>query len=886
MNKQSYGNGDAWFGAEDTPAPEDVIADPAPKLTIAIAAKHRNAKVLVRYRRPTTHWQSLETRRSHKTQQAQYYTTQFPRTEPGIRVEYEVLVRLPGTSGQSEQRVGEIVAFEVATKAKVGEQGRTARLAAGAIVDEVAKTASSNTVTKPGDAGFSGMAKPNPEEFKDKNAAEQSESDSSAGQTKAEPLFRLDSRAKKRLNSLKRPLGSSKVNEKLDGLFEKAEGNFSRLNKQLEESSDFDEPTVRQIKFANDLAELTEDDETVVDAFLAHNKTRSLRDIALNLKKDDFKAIIYRTGKEEDKTREIHDRLFRMAPNHVIHRMTRDKELDLDEPVRSGLLTFFEANPELDFRKESVLKVLNQPDALKSVPETHRDKVTKSIKSFQRLSAISPRAEALPKLMKVGLDSAYAINEVPQERFVALYSDALGGEDVAKIIHAQAQKINIRNEHALIALREAVLSPSINMVHHGQSVGDRKNEFEVAVNQHGIPINYETLFGSVDLCECQHCNSVYSPAAYLVELFQYLRNNNLDPDNPNTGEEGIIGTPLQMFFRRRPDLGNLQMTCENTNTLIPYIDLVNEVMESFVANLNYYAESPLNPKKTRITAYNVIDESSGELLAEPQHTNNNAYKTLQKAVYPVCKLPYHQPIDTIRHYLNFLNTSRYELLKTFRMDVSFEPQGNASAAEINRLARLEELQILSVDRAIAAEYPGMTEEEYVILTKESFHTREWYELEEQTTLTQAQYREKIGLKETWDYYGIETENKMLNELKWVKPAQTTGMVGFLRRVNMQYVELIELLKTRYINPNYLSGRALAYMNSLDYSYRYLQTLVDNTQPHIKLKYQRLVQFLQDDLKAGIDRRFDSAYVECWGIQIFCQDRQADSVGECFNLQVY
>ena len=37
----------------------------------------------------------------------------------------------------------------------------------------------------------------------------------------------------------------------------------------------------------------------------------------------------------------------------------------------------------------------------------------------------------------------------------------------------------------------------------------------------------ETLFGPLDFCECEHCRSVLGPAAYLVELFQFL-----DPEQP------------------------------------------------------------------------------------------------------------------------------------------------------------------------------------------------------------------------------------------------------------------------------------------------------------------------------------------------------------------
>jgi len=38
-----------------------------------------------------------------------------------------------------------------------------------------------------------------------------------------------------------------------------------------------------------------------------------------------------------------------------------------------------------------------------------------------------------------------------------------------------------------------------------------------------------------------------------------------------------------MLDKRRPDLVHLPLTCENTNTPLPYLDLVNEVLEQAVA---------------------------------------------------------------------------------------------------------------------------------------------------------------------------------------------------------------------------------------------------------------------------------------------------------------
>jgi hypothetical protein len=206
----------------------------------------------------------------------------------------------------------------------------------------------------------------------------------------------------------------------------------------------------------------------------------------------------------------------------------------------------------------------------------------------------------------------------------------------------------------------------------------RREMAQAVVNKLNVPLNLETLFGNMDFCECEECTSVYSPAAYFVELLQYLRNNNLGSDpksgnpdptqNPNIKKDGkdITGTPLEKLFRRRPDLGCLELTCKNTFTVLPYIDLVNEVMESFVVHLDEYDKSNPDPnqRKARLDTFNVEGETTSELLAEPQHTNYQAYCILKSAVYPFT-LPYHQPIDATRIFLKYLGTSRYELLDVY-----------------------------------------------------------------------------------------------------------------------------------------------------------------------------------------------------------------------------
>ena len=63
--------------------------------------------------------------------------------------------------------------------------------------------------------------------------------------------------------------------------------------------------------------------------------------------------------------------------------------------------------------------------------------------------------------------------------------------------------------------------------------------------------------------------------------------------------------PYDALIERRPDLPHLQLTCENTQTTLPYIDIVNEILEYYVAN----------DKLSDEAAHDTGDATFAELLA-------------------------------------------------------------------------------------------------------------------------------------------------------------------------------------------------------------------------------------------------------------------------------
>ena len=177
----------------------------------------------------------------------------------------------------------------------------------------------------------------------------------------------------------------------------------------------------------------------------------------------------------------------------------------------------------------------------------------------------------------------------------------------------------------------------------------------------GVP-NYPTLFGSLDGCECLPCESVYSPAAYLTDLLAFIESK-VEPIEegfmaPDNGLEAIKvrsfcdrDNTLVSDRTRRPDILATKLSCRNAETLLPYVDLVLEIMENAVS-----PHSGGDARQTTLPA--------DRLAAQPEHFNEDAYEQLTQAMFPF-NLPFDLWHEEETIYLEKLGTSRVELLETF-----------------------------------------------------------------------------------------------------------------------------------------------------------------------------------------------------------------------------
>ena len=641
--------------------------------------------------------------------------------------------------------------------------------------------------------------------------------------------------------------------------------------KQVEKEKRLGENETKKLLFAHSLTKLEGNNERLVSLAAALPRITNMRELALKHNTESLSKLLTpemlpddvegKTTKSKLKNyaSTIQRQLFATETSAVLQRMATNKELPIkDDQISKGVANFFDNQSEFNIRTTSIYNAIKSENAFKGIAEKHREEVVSHLKTLQRVQAISPANETVVTLMKANISTAHRVTEMSESSFMTAFSKKMG-EGVARQVYTNATNLKLRNEQALISMKEHVEGTGISLIDGNGTMVDRKVAFDTKAAENNIPLNWETLFGNVDLCECGECTSVYSPAAYFVELLQYLRNNDLDPKA--TGVQAIKPDPkdisdtvLEKLFRRRPDLGCLELTCANTNTILPYVDLVNEVMESFIVHLAGYMKSKLNPKQATIDAWNVEDETTGELLAQPQHINDNAYLELKKAVYPFT-LPYDRPVDMIRIFLRYLDTSRYELMKTFRAveqnviskDVMPEdtklPVSPSPDPDEDKIPAFN--KILS-DRALDAEFLSITQEEYIILTKEAYLTKDYFNLRS-PGITEGQYKAQIGVKDVPEYYGYTGSNgksDMLSTDETLQIGLTFVKKQFLKRTGLVYIDLVELLKTEALNPMYPKGKALLILESIPFSYRFLQGLEDKTSLDPPIRFKKLIDALE------------------------------------------
>ena len=346
-------------------------------------------------------------------------------------------------------------------------------------------------------------------------------------------------------------------------------------------------------------------------------------------------------------------------------------ERDVDDrfglgPARAATAALLKSAPAHGFRLGQTPVAgffADHPQALAALPEADRTPALETAKTVQRLYQITPGNDAMTTLMERGFTSAHEVTATTLETFLRRHGHAFPSPKQAELVYRKAQQVSAVT-HALFTAAQAVETDTPTYGASG-TLEDRVAE-QTAVKSALIKRfpTMKQLFGSLDFCECEHCRSVLSPAAYLVDLLQILDRSPKDwadfvvawdeDHQPRRYADRYVN-PYDALIARRPDIPHIPLTCENTQTALPYIDLVNEILEFFVANKGL----------TKDAARDTGAATTAELLAEPGHVLDGAYKELAAASYPLT-LPFDLWLETVRRFADQFETPLWRMLELLR----------------------------------------------------------------------------------------------------------------------------------------------------------------------------------------------------------------------------
>ncbi len=570
------------------------------------------------------------------------------------------------------------------------------------------------------------------------------------------------------------------------------------------------------------------------------------------------------TDNRKDTAKSLLDSLWSTNRFERLFVMNRDGAFELTDSEKDGVGQVLanlvkESKKDGMLRSDSIHRLLQKDEIFHALNPIVRGKIEPILPQILNTSILGSSTEATEVLYRRGFHSSEKIALLSADVFKERFRDQ-SPEVQQQLLASKATAMSrkMAAENFLMRALEADPQERFTLADSPAKQAKRIEAFKELSSKYNIKIDWEALFGSQDFCECGECTSVYSASAYLVEILQFVRNNNqpspppadpnfLPPNVPYV-HPSVIGTPLEPLLRRRPDIAELELSCANTNTTIPYMDLANEVMESFIAHQSDFIASSSTPKLSPIYEHNTLeDETNDELLAEPKHTNEVAYCKLNNAVFPFT-LPYHQPIDVQREYLrSFMDTTRYDLLDRVRNPL---PKYCSDWSK-DRIERFKAVVAESLQRAVDAEFLSITQEEYIILTHEAFKSKEFYEIARNTKIRPNTYRKRIGVRPLAEYFGYDREelDNMLSLDEFVAPGTAKGLTfvkeEFLPRTGMSYAELVDLLRTRFVNRNQLDNWDLQIFQTIRFSYRFLMTLVVPGAISSESKYAKVIQAITD-----------------------------------------
>lgn len=472
---------------------------------------------------------------------------------------------------------------------------------------------------------------------------------------------------------------------------------------------------IEKLELTSDLAEITDNNVEIISAIHNQENIRSTRELArqyrltdweyfigVNRKKGGFEVPPCVEGNSEKGRREKYARMIyesiserhpEVAVLNELHLSGREDQVALSKYAPAIL----DKNPEFDLGRSNITEFVNSNAASLGVTNADKKGLTVELKRAQRVFRLDASPDNVTTILNEGFGSAAEIARMGRTEFREKTKNLGDSKNSRKADNVYDKAVVAA---AKVTAYAAAVDPRLGAYLSGGSIssssdGSSGSGSSVPATSVGdCPAGMEetphiaSLFGPLDGCECVDCESVTSVSAYYADLLNFVDTHiraiqdhtlfDSFPVDDNGKKTGLAALIVRSFcdrlggfhsrVDRRPDLVKLLLNCKNTNTEIPYIDLVNEVLEAAIAN---------DANSGRQTTL-----ASLWLATQPEHFNPSAYEKLGKAVYPI-DIPFELKHEYQKILLDGLDTDLHTLLRKFEPYVALDTAGSGTATASN-----------------------------------------------------------------------------------------------------------------------------------------------------------------------------------------------------------
>lgn len=606
------------------------------------------------------------------------------------------------------------------------------------------------------------------------------------------------------LNIISRFVLEDKISE-MGKLFRENKNDLNVFLKKITEDAFFkSDETATEAKASFALGELFGFDEIIISQVKESQKIKKPEDVrklaALN-KAGWKEALTESTNKITITGKPLDNKLIDLHASSLVRKMEKEyptiafsAQLAREKKVifknQEAIKEFFAKHDAFDLQHTNIDLFLKK----KRLATKKNEALREELKSTQRVFKLIPHYSKTNALLKQNIHSAQSIAAIGETRFVKEIAPKAGiNHKEAKEIFRRAERTNTAAMLIVGELQDTMRTmniPALEMKSLSKKLEAVSKDFP----------NLKSLFKLTDVCACEHCRSVYSPAAYLVEILQFLDKRSVTDLEINT--TGHLAKDV--LFERRPDLGEIDLGCENANTPVPYIDLVCELLEEEVApdaGMDYTGNlsDGADTLKGKISNYlHTTLVAEGMPVTHQAHIFETETSTGSSAALPhylrdkkaVCKIintgGNNYKVFRLRQTLSsaeelaaapeYVNRQAYEELKksNYAFKLPFDLNHTEAKAyftrfDIFRANLMEDFQSVGnpADEAIAAEKLGLTDSERkLIVTPDAANQQKYW------NTTSANASDEMKIVDTFlTKSGLTyTELDLLLSLKFIDPA--------------------------------------------------------------------------------------------------------------------